>query len=115
MFKSKIQKPKSKIFTKLEIEALRRLDTEEVRKQRERHVANLQTRSLFLQAQRRANYQDEYDRLSNDALNIHEVSRRHGDVVAANTAKVIHNRHNELKQMYKQAFNMKHEIQNHIF
>ena len=111
MFKSKIQKPKSKIFTKLEIEALRRLDTEEVRKQRERHVANLQTRSLFLQAQRRANYKDEYDRLSNDALNLHEVKRRHGDVVAANTAKDIHNRHNELKQMYKQAFNMKHEIQ----
>ena len=55
MFKSKIQKPKSKIFTKLEIEALRRLDTEEVRKQRERHVANLQTRSFFLLAQRRAN------------------------------------------------------------
>ena len=42
---------------------------------------------------------------------MHEVKRRHGDVVAANTAKVFHNRHNELKQMYKQAFNMKHEIQ----
>ena len=111
MFKSKIQKPKSKIFTKLEIEALRRLDTEEVRKQRERHVANLQTRSLCLQAQRRANYKDEYDRLSNDGFNFHEVKRRHGDVVMANTAKVSQNRLNELTHMYKQVFYVKHEIQ----
>ena len=101
MFKAKIQKPTK--LTKLELKELKHRDTEEIRNNKERHQAHIETRAFFLESQKRANYRDEYDRLVGEEGNIPQVRRQHGDRVADLTASVINRGHDELKQMYKQA------------
>ena len=109
MFKAKIQKPTK--LTKLEMKELKHVDTEEIRKKKERHQAHIETRAFFLESQKRANYRDEYDRLVGERGNIPRVRRQYGDRVAALTTSVINRRHDELKKMYKQAFMQSpHEI-----
>ena len=109
MFKAKIQKPTK--LTKLEMKELKHVDTEEIRKKKERHQAHIETRAFFLESQKRANYRDEYDRLVGEQGNIPQVRRQHGNRVADITARTINRRHDELRNMYKQAFMQSpHEI-----
>ena len=88
------------------------IDTEEVRKLRERRAARLETRRLFLESQQRQSYRNEYDRLTGELGNIPAVQRESGLRVANLTALVINRRHKQLSKMYKEIANPpKHKIE----
>ena len=74
------------------IEQLFDLDTDQIRKKKERRIARMETRSLFLESQNRQTYRNEYDRLDGEFGNLSEIKRKHGDRVANLTALAIRHR-----------------------
>ena len=111
MFKSKLQKPAK--LSKQELALLKKLDSERIHKNKERHVATVETREFMLQAQKRINYRNEYDNLVGEIGNIAKIRQTQGDRVADMTAVSINKRQNKLREIYKESVNkIQHAIEN---
>ena len=102
MCKSKNQKPTK--LTTLELKQLKHIDTEGVRKKKERHVAHIESKKFLLEAQKRTNYRDEYDRLIGERNYIPEIRRVHGDAVAELASRVLKARRHDFKDLHAQSF-----------
>ena len=95
------------------IEQLLNLDTEQIRKKKERRIARMETRNLFLESQNRQTYRNEYDELDGEFGNRSEIKRKHGERVANLTALAIRHRQGKFKDLHKKSITpVKHKIEN---